>query len=169
MTNVEAVRRTYLFQSLSDEQIESIVRLGMGKSFEGGEELFQQGQSATTLHVLIDGSVAVRIGRGDETDIVANTLAEAGSVLGTASLLAPFVYNVTAEALTSGRTLAIEASDLNEVMAGNPAVGFEVMTRLAHRYLKRLNTKRVSLMNLVKAFKYQIHKSEVYDTYMETV
>ena len=168
MTNLEALRKTYLFQSLSDEHIESIMRLGREKSFEGGEEVFQQGQSATTLHVLMDGSVAVRVGNGHETDIVANTLAEAGSVLGTASLLAPFVYNVTAEALRSTRTFAIKGSDLNEVMTGNPAMGFEVMTRLAHRYLKRLNTKRVSLMNLVKAFKYQIHKSDVYDTYMET-
>lgn len=169
MTNLEALKETYLFQSLSDEHIETIMRLSRGESFESGEEIFHQGQSATTLHVLMDGSVAVRAGNGDETDIVANTLGEAGAVLGTASLLAPFVYNVTAEALRRTRTLAIEASDLNKVMTGNPAMGFEVMSRLAHRYLRRLNTKRVSLVNLVKAFKSQIHKSQMYDTYMETV
>jgi len=169
MTNLEALRKTYLFESLSDEHIESIRRLGKEKSFDQGEEMFGQGQTATTLHVLLDGSVAVRLVNQEETDPLADTLAEAGSVLGTASLLAPFVYNVTAEALTSTRTLAIEASDLNEVMTGSPAMGFEVMTRLAHRYLRRINTKRVGMMNLVKVFKSQIHKSGVYDTYMETV
>ena len=169
MTNLEALRKTFLFQSLSDEHIESIVQLGREKSFGGGEEIFQHGQPATTLHVLMYGSVAVRVGNEDDTDLAANTKAEAGSVLGTASLLAPFVYNVTAEALTSTRTLAIDASDLNEVMIGDPPMGFEVMTRLARRYLKRLNTKRVGMMNLAKAFKCQVHKSGVYDIYMETV
>ncbi|MDY6951459.1 MAG: cyclic nucleotide-binding domain-containing protein [Thermodesulfobacteriota bacterium] len=169
MITLQALRNTYLFESLSDAHIESVRRIGKEKNFERGEEMFGQGQSATTLHVLLDGSVAVRVGSEEETDPLADTLAEAGSVLGTASLLAPFVYNVTAEALTSTRTLAIEASDLNEVMAGSPAMGFEVMTRLAHRYLRRINTKRVGMINLFKAFKSQTHKSEVYDTYMETV
>lgn len=169
MTNLEALRRTYLFESLSDEDLEPIRRLGKEKTFDPGEEIFGQGQTAAALHILLDGSVAVRLGNEQETDLLADTVAEAGAVLGTASLLPPFVYNVTAETLTSTRTLAIEASDLNRVMTGSPAMGFEVMSRLAHRYLRRLNTKRVGMMNLVKVFKSQIHKSQVYDTYMETV
>jgi CRP-like cAMP-binding protein len=169
MTSLEALRKTYLFQTLSEADVEGIRQLAKEKTFKEGEEVFEQGQAATTLHILLNGSVAVHAGNGKQTDVLADTLTEAGSVLGTASLLAPFVYNVTAEALTNTRTLAIEASHLNDVMAGSPAMGFEVMTRLAHGYLKRLNTKRVGMMNLVAAFKSQTHKSQMYDTYLETV
>jgi len=168
MTNVEALRNTYLFQSLTDEEVESILGLGREKSFTAGEEMFEQGQSAATLHVLLDGAVAVWTGKEDASDLLACTLAEAGSVLGSASLVSPFVYNVTGKALTSTRTLAFAASDLNEVMTQNPAMGFEVMTQLAQRYLGRLNTKRVGMMNVAKAFRSQVHKSGVYDVYMET-
>lgn len=169
MTCLESLRKTYLFKSLSEEHIKSIGRLAREKSFDVGAEIFQQGQSATTLHVLMQGSVGVRLVKGNEFDTIASKLTEAGSVLGTASLVAPFVYNVTAEALAGTHTLAFKASDLNELMTGNPAMGFEVMNRLASRYLNRLNSKRMGMMNLVKAFKSQIHKSEMCQTYMEAV
>jgi CRP-like cAMP-binding protein len=168
MTSLETLRKTYLFQSLPDEDIESLLGLGREESFAAGEEMFEQGQSAPTLHVLLDGSVAVWVGKENETDLLACTMAKVGSVLGTASLLTPFVYNITAKALTSTRTLAFAAPDLNEVMRQNPAMGFEVMTQLAQRYLGRLNTKRVGMMNVAKAFRSQVHKSAVYDVYMET-
>jgi CRP-like cAMP-binding protein len=167
MTNLEALRKTYLFQSLPDEQIERIRACCTEGRFAPGEELFGQGQSAPTLHVLLDGSVAVWTGKEDETDLLASTLGNAGSVLGTASLLPPFVYNVTAKALTHTRTLAFSAADLKEVLKENPAIGLEVMTQLAQRYLGRLNTKRVGMMNVAKALRSQVHKSSLYDVYME--
>ena len=168
MKNLKALRHAYLFRSLAGEHIESILELGREKGFAAGEAIFEQGQSAPTLHVLLDGSVAVWMGKEDEPDLLACTLAKAGTVLGSASLLVPFVYNVTAKALTSTRTLAFAASDLNEVMRQNPAMGFKVMTQLAQRYLGRLNTRRVGMMNVAKAFRSQIHKSAVYSVYMET-
>jgi hypothetical protein len=46
-------------------------------------------------------------------------------------------------------------------------MGFEVMTKLAQLYFKRLNTTRAAITNLFKIFKFQTRKPLVFDTYGE--
>lgn len=167
MTTIEVLKRAFLFESLTDDQVENIARLGQEKSFQAGEEIFKQGQRAKTLHVLLNGQISVRVKDYEEADLMAKTLKEPGAVLGTVALVKPHVYNVTAEAVSKARTFAIEGPRLSETMRANPLMGFEVMTCLNQSYLHRMNVKRTGMISLFKAFRSQTHKSEIYDTYRE--
>jgi CRP-like cAMP-binding protein len=167
MTTLETLKRSCLFKSLNDEQLESITRLGQEESFQAGEEIFKQGERATTLHVLLNGRISVRVKNGDETDLMAKTLEEPGAALGTVALVKPYVYNVTAEAVSQARTFAIEGPQLSEAMRTNPLMGLELLACLNQSYLHRLNVKRTGMISLFRAFKCQTDKSEIYDTYRE--
>ena len=167
MAHLEALKSADLFQSLSADQLLSIAQLGHEKSFQRGEEIFKKGERARSLYILLEGFVAVRVKDEDECDLMGSTFKEEGSVLGTAALVEPHIYNVTAEALRRTITLVIEAPQLEEIMSRNANIGFKVMTRLAHGYFKSLNTQRTGMINLFKVFRSQVHKSEVYDTYRE--
>ncbi|MBW2266878.1 MAG: cyclic nucleotide-binding domain-containing protein [Deltaproteobacteria bacterium] len=167
MTTIEALKRSFLFKSLTDDQVENIARVGQEKSFQAGEVLFKRGKRAKTLHVLLNGQISVRVKSDDEVDLMAKTLEEPGAVLGSVALVRPYVYNITAEAVSKARTFALEAPGLIEIMTANPVMGFEVMTCLNQSYLHRLNIKRTGMINLFRAFKSQTHKSEIYDTYRE--
>jgi CRP-like cAMP-binding protein len=167
MTTLEILKRSCLFKSLKDEQLESITRQGQEESFQAGEEIFQHGERATTLHVLLNGQISVRVKNDDETDLMAKTLEEPGAVLGTVALVRPYVYNVTAEAVSQARTFAIKGTRLSEAMRANPLMGLEVLACLNQSYLHRLNVKRTGMISLFKAFRRQTHKSEIYDTYRE--
>ena len=167
MTTLETLKRACLFKSLMDEQLESITRLGQEKSFQLGEEIFKQGERAKTLHVLLNGRISVRVKNDDETDLMAKTLEEPGAVLGTVALVRPYVYNVTAEAVSQARTFAIKGTRLSEAMRENPLMGLEVLACLNQSYLHRLNVKRTGMISLFKAFRRQTDKSEIYDTYRE--
>jgi CRP-like cAMP-binding protein len=167
MTTLETLKCACLFKALTDEQVESIARLGQEKSFQAGEEIFKKGERAKTLHVLLNGQVSVRVKDDDESDLMAKTLKEAGAVLGTVALVRPYVYNVTAEAVSKAKTFAIEGPTLSEAMRANPLMGLEILTCLNQSYLHRLNVKRMGMISLFKAFRCQTHKSEIYDTYRE--
>ena len=167
MASIEALKKASLFEALSDDQLKAIAQLGQEKSFEAGEEIFKQGQKADTLYVLLDGVVTLRIKAEEEIDLMAETLRETGNVFGTASLMSPFVSNVTARCVKATTVLAMDSAKFQEIIRQDPLIGLEVMTKLAQLYFKRLNTTRAAITNLFKIFKFQTRKPLVFDTYGE--
>ena len=167
MASIEALKKANLFESLSDDQLKAIAQLGREKTFEPGEEIFKQGQRAKNLYVLLDGVVTLRIKAEEEIDLMAETLKEAGNVFGTASLMSPYIHNVTARCIKSTKALAMDSGEFQEIIRQDPFIGFEVMTKLAQLYFNRLNTTRAAITNLFKIFKFQTRKPLFFDTYGE--
>ena len=167
MGSIGELKKVGLFESLSDDQLKAIDRLGQEKSFGQGKEIFKQGQKAKTLYVLLDGEVTLRIKAEEEIDLMAETLRETGSVFGTGSLMSPYISNLTARCVKSAKALAIDSAGFQEILKRDPLMGFEVMTRLAQLYFNRLNTTRAAITNLFKIFKFQIRKSKIFDIYGE--
>jgi CRP-like cAMP-binding protein len=167
MASIQALKKVGLFESLSEDQLKAIAQVGREKSFDQGKEIFKQGQKAKTLYVLLDGVVTLRIKAEEEIDLMAETLTETGSVFGTASLMSPYISNVTARCIKSTKALAIDSAGFQEILRRDPLIGFEVMTRLAQLYLNRLNSTRAAITNLFKIFKFQTRKPLVFDTYGE--
>jgi CRP-like cAMP-binding protein len=168
MASVRALKKASLFKSLSDDQLKAIAHLGQEKSFKPGEEIFKQEQKAKTLYVLLDGAVTLMFTVGteaeQETDLMVETLKQAGSVFGTAALMNPYVYNVTARCVKSTKSLAIDSAGFQEIIRRDPLIGFEVMTKLAQLYFNRLNTTRTAITNLFKTFAFRTRKPKVRDT-----
>ena len=167
MTTVDVLKRAFLFESLANVQVEEIARLVREKNFQAGEEIFKQGNRAETVHILSNGRISVRVKDNEETDLMAKTLEEPGAVFGTVALVKPYVYNVTAEAVSEATTFVIEAVRLTETMRANSIMGFEIMSSLCRSYLHRLNVKRTGMISLFKVFRAQSHKAEVYDIYRD--
>jgi len=56
-----------LFPKLTDEQFGLLAKHGQARSIEVGELLFREGDATYDVMVLIEGSVAVVVGRGGAT------------------------------------------------------------------------------------------------------
>lgn len=162
------LKKADLFKSLSDEQLEAITRLGQERSFKAGQEIFKQDEKAKTLYVLLDGAVNLIFTVGteaqEEADLVVEILDQTGSVFGTAALMSPYLYNVSARCSQSTKALAIDSAGFREIIQREPIIGFEVMTKLAQIYFDRLNATRTAITNLFKTFKFQTRKPKVPDT-----
>jgi CRP-like cAMP-binding protein len=167
MTTLHDLKKVSLFEPLSDDQLEAIIQVGQEKSFEPGEAIFKRGQKAKTLYVLLDGFVTLRSETVDEMDLTDEKVVEPWSVLGPASLVKPYIYNVTAKCTRSTKVLAIDSAGFQEIIRRDPHRGLEVMTELARHYSNRLNSTRNAVTNLFRILKSQIPKSEVFDTYGE--
>jgi signal transduction histidine kinase len=78
---IDELRSTFLFQKLSDEQLQELLRLGAEKAFPMGETIFVEGEPADALWVLLSGEVelARRVG-GQRVTI--GSLAQPGDYAG---------------------------------------------------------------------------------------
>jgi CRP-like cAMP-binding protein len=167
METTGVLKQAFLFESLTDGQMDDIIRLGKEMDYSAGDVIFTHGKRAETVHILLNGRISVRIKDDEETDLMAKILEEPGAVFGTVALVKPHVYNVTAEAVSDAKTFSMEASRLTDAMKADPVLGFEIMCCLSQSYLHRLNIKRMGMISLYKAFRSQNRKSEIYDAYRE--
>jgi len=153
MISLEWLKRTELFNGLMDSQLEALLSRSILKSYSEGTTLFLQGEEANSLFILIKGLIELTIKTKEQTQFVASKIEKEGAVFGTASLMEPFQYNVSATCLKPSEVLMINAKWLRERMMEDPMMGLEIMKKLAALYFSRLNTLRVGISNFIKEFK----------------
>lgn len=153
MVSTNWLKKTELFERLDETQLSILLSQAVVKSFPEGEAIFLQGEEASCLYILIKGAVDLTVKTQEKIDFMTSNIEKEGAVFGTAALMEPYQYNVTATCLKSSEVLVIEAGLLKKTMETNPMMGMEVMRKLATIYFNRLNELRSGVANLLKIFK----------------
>lgn len=153
MVSPEWLKKIELFDTLEESQLNALLSNSSVKSYSQGETIFQQGEEAKQLYLLIQGEVDLTVKTQEEIALMTSKIEKEGAVFGTPSLMEPFRYNVTAKCLKPTKVLAIEAHHIRKKIEENPRMGVEIMRKLASIYFNRLNELRSGVSNLVKSFK----------------
>lgn len=153
MVSIEWLKETELFNGLKEDQLKALLLLSAVQSFPEGKTIFSPGEGAVHLYLLIQGSVDLTVKAQEQVDFMTSKIEKEGAVFGTAALMEPYQYNVTATCLKPSKVLTIEADSLRKAMEKDPAMGMEVMRKLAAIYFNRLNELRSGVANLLKIFK----------------
>jgi len=156
MVSAEWLKKTELFENLNESHLNVILSRSSVESFTEGKTIFRQGEEANRLYVLIQGAVDLTVKAQEQIDFMTSKIEKDGAVFGTASLMEPFRYNVTATCLKATKVLRIEADHLKKKMEEDPKMGTEIMKKLASIYFNRLNDLRSGVSNLLKVFKTRI-------------
>ncbi len=77
----EELRGTFLFESLSDEQLDWLVQHGTVESHVPGANVYKEGDPAESFYVLLEGEVQL-VRRLDGSDVVLNTADQPGAYAG---------------------------------------------------------------------------------------
>lgn len=165
MTNSLVLANTSLFKCLTDSQIKAIMQLADEKTFKPGQIIFTQGQQATTLYVLLSGTVCLKTGPLEELDPLAETLKETGGIFGMAALSKSRRYDVTAKCIDSAATLALDSTKLAHIIRKDSVAGLEVMADLAQLYLNRLHAIRMEMSHLLRILRAQDQKTPEFGEY----
>jgi CRP/FNR family transcriptional regulator, cyclic AMP receptor protein len=120
------------------------------KQFEPGEVVLQEGEYADRCYLILDGRVALE-SRGNGGAPVRIQIVGAGELLGWSWLYAPFLWHFTARALESVTTLELNAASLLVRAEEDPAFGYELMKRVSHQLIQRLEKTRELLVAQLKA------------------
>lgn len=155
MVSAEWLKKAELFNILGELQLNALLSYSIVKSFPEGETIFRQGEEATHLYILIQGAVDLTVRAEEQIDFMTSRIEKEGAVFGTASLMEPFHYNVTAKCLKPSQVLIFEAHQIRKKMEEDPKMGMEMMKKLASIYFNRLNEMRKGVSNLIKLFKFK--------------
>lgn len=153
MVSAEWLKKTELFETLTGSQINDLLSQSLIKSYPEGDTIFLQGEEATHLYILINGSVDLTVRAQEKIDFMTSKIEKEGAVFGTASLMEPFRYNVSAICLKPSEVLVLDANLIKKRMEEDLKMGMEVMRKLATIYFNRLNELRSGVSNLLKIFK----------------
>jgi CRP-like cAMP-binding protein len=153
MVTAEWLKKAELFGSLTESQLTSLLSHSTETLYAAGEPIFNQGDKADYLCVLIEGTVELAVKTEENIALMTSRVEKEGIVFGMPSLLEPFRYNVSAKCLTPSKVLCLEANYIKSKSSEDPRMGMEIMRKLASIYFNRLNELRAGVSNLIKSLK----------------
>jgi signal transduction histidine kinase len=117
--SIEDLRSTFLFEKLSDEQLDTLAALGIEAVFPAGEIIFTEGQPADFLWVLLNGEVELTRHVGGQR-IVLGTLSDPGAYAGGIRAFAASAtsggYRATGTALRPSRFFQLSSEQLGRLL-----------------------------------------------------
>lgn len=152
MVSAEWLKKAELFEALEESQLNAILSNASIESFPEGKIIFQEGEEATHLYVLMQGTIDLTVRSEAKIGFMASQVRREGGAFGVPSLIEPYRYNVTAKCLIFSKVLKIEADHIKKRMLEDPKMGVAIMKKLALIYFNRLNELRKGVVNFFKTF-----------------
>jgi CRP/FNR family transcriptional regulator, cyclic AMP receptor protein len=139
----QLLRNIYLFKDLTPKELEPINALVKNETYSHGDEVFAEGDTATSLYVIYYGSVKIQHS-GKHEKISVSTLAS-GSHFGEMSCLDGEKRSATVTAAEKSEIYRIDFQDLRKVIDAHPAIGLKVYKALALFLCGRLRITTIDL------------------------
>lgn len=135
------------FAGLAQPWLELISGCATNVSFAPDEYLCREEKEADRFYVIRDGRVALQLfvpGRGPLT---VQTL-EADDIVGYSWLIPPYKWAFDAVALERVRAVALDGKCLRGKCEEDHSLGYELMKRVSHVFLMRLQATRLQLADI---------------------
>lgn len=145
-TDLETLRRTYLFAGLEDDEYLQVIRHASIQTVAAGQNLFAQGTPVTSIFFVSEGLVRLYRSspQGDEKVI---ELASPGRFFAEAALFMGGRYPVNAAAQIDTRLIAIDAQQFKAWLAQDTQRCFRLVAGMSARLHRLVNDiDRLTLM-----------------------
>jgi CRP-like cAMP-binding protein len=142
MITVEELKRYPHFSSMSNSYLQDIARISHEMTFESGERLFREGNTASHLIFIKSGEINVVYLLGDGREVVADTLVT-GDTLAWSAVLTPHRLTASGVGSKSGSVIMIEAKGLRKLCDEHTDFGYALMREIARTLRSRLSAMRV--------------------------
>lgn len=157
MISSELLRRYPHFAGIEDACLGEVAKLSEEREFKAGEVIFKEsssylatariyekGEEATHLMLLIEGQVDIALTLGTGEKAVVGTLVD-GDLMALSALIPPYHLSATGVAKSDGKLIRIKAKALRELLEENPGLGYRLMQGVAKGLMTRLQDTRVEL------------------------
>lgn len=128
----EILRRSLIFSSLSDEELDELSRLAVERSFETGEFIFWEGDAPDWFHIIAEGKVKVLKHASSGKEFIV-AFFSAGEMFGEVAVFEDKPYPASSQALTRTKVLGIRKDDLLAFLANRPQVALRIINVLSGR------------------------------------
>lgn len=146
-TIVALLARHPFFADMEPAHLRTLAGCATERTFAPGEFILREGEHAATFYLVLHGRVAVETFVPGKGPITIQTLGD-GDVLGWSWLFPPYRWHFDARALTPVTALEFNGACLRQQCDDDPALGYDVMKRVAQTIIQRLQATRLQLMEL---------------------
>jgi CRP/FNR family transcriptional regulator, cyclic AMP receptor protein len=160
MAVLEVLRRSVVFQRLSDEQVNKMAAISSEEFHPAGSLVYKEGERADKLYIVQKGKVVLDMEadispQRPPTQVTAVDVVTEGRAMGWSALIHPHIYTLCAFCVEDSNLVAIDAHRLRGLLSKDTAMGYEVMSVIAELIASRLTHTRVLLigeraLNLLK-------------------
>jgi len=150
MISPEILRKYPFFGILEEEPLKDITMISEEIVYEDKTIIFDGGQPANALYLLVEGNLELHYIVADERNpalkkdfFVGNI--NPGEVFGISSIIEPHVYNATAIASPGSKVIKINAIKLREIVEADPKIALVLTKQAAKTAVERLGFTRTQL------------------------
>lgn len=130
MERFKDVNRVAILNGLDADQMKLLEPLFEKFSCSPGRVIFQQGEQADFLYLLIDGKVDMSFKPYDGNPITISHIGE-GGLFGWSAVVGSDKYTSSAVAIEAVNAVRVHGSDLRKICREHPKAGKEILERLA--------------------------------------
>ena len=151
----EALRRSGVFQGLSDEELGKVEALCLKREFREGELIIEEDRKGSYVFLILAGRVQIEVRSPfDPKRSQPIALLRSGELFGEVSLVDGFLHSANARAAERCEVLALDDGKLRALMDSDPALGFTIMKNLARILAARLRETNMKLRNTLSEITY---------------
>ncbi len=133
------------FRGIKPEHLEVVASCASEATFEPQQILFHEHEPASQFYLIQSGRIAVEAHEPADGTVLVDTLG-AGDVLGWSWLFSPFAWHFRARALEPTRAIVLKGDRLLIAAERDHDFGFQLMKRVAHVVIQRLQASRKQLL-----------------------
>jgi len=150
MISPEVLRRYPFFGPLNDSQLKEIAMISEEESYPADETLFEEGDTARDLFLLLEGSVDLfyTVGGGDKNQGVQEipvSHINPGEPFSISALIEPHVLTSSCRTNMPSKLIRIDGESLRKACAEDKFMCYTFMRQVAKAAMERLNMTRVQL------------------------
>lgn len=149
MNDNDIFERSPFFANLSTRQLALLKPLFMPCRCKEGDLLFEQGDVADVLYLVVRGEVIVRYKPEDGPEIVVARV-KPGGIVGWSAALGSRHYTSGAICSADSELLCVRGADLRRLCNQYPETGVVVLERLADVIAERLHSTRNEVVTLLR-------------------
>src|SRR5579884_2899912 len=135
------------FKGLDARYMSLITGCASNVRYKADEYFFHEGEAAERFYMLREGRVALETHGPQHREIVIETI-ETGEVLGWSWLFPPYRWHFSARAVEPIRAIRLDGVCLREKGETDHNLGYELMKRVAHILIQRLQATRLQLLDI---------------------
>jgi CRP-like cAMP-binding protein len=132
MSTADELRRVWLFEGLTEDQLSSLSPFTYRKKFGPGDLIVEEGHTGNGLYLIVSGNVEAVKGLGTEGEQTVNKLGE-GEVFGEMALLGEWPRTASVRAVDNVECLGIDRWVFLAQLERQPQVGIKMLHILAQK------------------------------------
>jgi CRP-like cAMP-binding protein len=134
-------------KGLSKPHLELVAGCAKNVTLKPGTYAFREGDPADTFYVLRRGRVALEVFSPARGALTVQTVHD-GEILGWSWLFPPYRCSFDARVVEATRAVAFDGACLRGKAQSDHELGYDLMTRMARVFTKRLTATRLQLLDL---------------------